>query len=86
MPYLNTNMTPKIMYASVSSEILLIARTTAYLVNMVTRVNIFLIQMKKLHSECVCIISLFKNIFRKHFKVSHKFSYVAIEFSELFSL
>ena len=53
MPYLDSNIPFKIFYASVGSEILCIARTTTDLINTVTRVNPFLIQMKKQGSECV---------------------------------
>lgn len=74
------------MYASISSEILRIARTTTDLANMVTWINLFLIRMKKLGSEWVCIIPLFKNILGKHCKVFHKFPYGTIDFSELFPL
>ena len=40
-------MPPKILYASFTSEVLCFAKTTTDLINMVTRVNILLIQMKK---------------------------------------
>ena len=40
---------------------------------MVTRVNLLLKRMMKQSRDCVLIISLFKKIFVKHFKVFHKF-------------
>ena len=40
-------MPPKIVYASLSLEILCITRTTVYLISMVKRVDISLVRMKK---------------------------------------
>ena len=47
MPNLEGNITPEIFYASVSSEILSIARTTAGMNNMVTTVSLLKIRIKK---------------------------------------
>ena len=47
MPYLDSNIPSKIFYALVGSEILRIAGTTTDLINMVARVNLLLIRMKK---------------------------------------
>ena len=76
----------KSFYASISSEILRIARTTSELINMVTRVNLLLIRMKKQGSEYTRIILLLKKVFGKPFKVFHKFANTADEFIKLFSL
>ena len=46
MPHLDTNVPPKIYYASIGSEIVCIARTTTDLINMVKRVNLLLLRMK----------------------------------------
>ena len=46
MPYLDSNVPPKIYYASIGSEIVCIARTTTDLINMVKRVNLLLLRMK----------------------------------------
>ena len=56
------------------------------LINMLTRVNLLLIQIKNQGSECVHIISLLKDIFGKNFKVCHKFADTINEFINLFSL
>ena len=86
MPYLNNDISSKIFYASASSDILHIARATTDLINMVTRVNLLLIRIKKQGSKCVHIISLLKEIFGKHFKVYHKFGDSANGFIKLFSV
>ena len=46
MPYLDSDIPSKLFYALVGSEILHIARITTGLINVITRVNILLIQMK----------------------------------------
>ena len=43
MPYLDSNIPSKIVYVSVDSEILRIARVTTDLINLVTLVNLLLI-------------------------------------------
>ena len=83
---LESNIPSKIFYASIGSEILHIVLATTDLVNMVKRVNLLLIRMKKQVSECTRIISLFKKVFGKHFKVFHKFANTADEFIMPFSL
>ena len=72
MQFLDSNILSKIFYVSIDSVILRIARTTAHLANMVKRVNLLLIRMKKPNSKCTRIILLMKKIFRKHFKVFSK--------------
>ena len=57
MSYLDSNVPCKILYTSVGSEILRIARTATDLINMVIRVDLLLTRMKKQKSECVRIIS-----------------------------
>ena len=57
MSYLDSNVSCKILYTSVGSEILRIARTATDLINMVIRVDLLLTRMKKQKSECVRIIS-----------------------------
>ena len=58
----------KIYYASVGAEILRIARTSRYLINMVKRVKLLSIWTKKQGSECTRIISLLKKMFGKDLK------------------
>ena len=53
---------------------------------MVARVNSLLIQVKNQGSEHILTISLLKKVFRKHFKIIHKFTDTANEFIKLFSL
>ena len=64
VPYLHSKISYKMFRASVGSEIVRIARTTTYLINMVTRVNLLLIQLKKQGGECfrIHIILLLKKI------------------------
>ena len=83
MPYLDSNIPFNIFYASVGSEILCIARTTTDLINTVTRVNPFLIQMKKQGSECVHSI-LLSILF--YYTVFRKFADTANQFIRLLSL
>ena len=45
MPYLDSNIPSKIFYAFGVSEFLCVAWTTTYLINMVTRVNLWLIRI-----------------------------------------
>ena len=63
MLYFDIKKPYKIFYASIASEILLIARTTADLINMLKRVNLLLIQKKKQGSECPCIIFIEKDVY-----------------------
>ena len=86
MPYLDSNIPSKTFYALVRSETLHVARSATDLTNMVTRVNLLLIWMKKLGSSFICIISLLKKIFGKHFIVLHRFADTSNESVELFSL
>ena len=86
MPYLDSNILSKIFYALVGSEILRIAGTTTDLINMVARVNLLLIRMKKQGNECAHITSLLKKILGKRFKVFHKLLDTANEFIKVFSL
>ena len=67
MPYLDMKIPYKIFYPSTDSKILHIANPITDLIN-ITCINL-LMQMKKQGSECSCIISTLKNIFRKHAKV-----------------
>ena len=78
-----SNITSKIFYALIGSEILRITSTTTDLINMVRRVNLLLIQMKKQGSECTRVISLLKKIFGKHFKVLNKLADTADNFIDL---
>ena len=55
MTYLDINIPSKIFYALIGSETLRIARTITNLINMVTRINPFLIRMIKQGSDCTCI-------------------------------
>lgn len=45
--------------------------------NMVKRVNLLMVQMKKQGSECIRIIPSLKNILGKHFNVFHNFAEAA---------
>ena len=68
MSYLDSNIPSKIFNASIGSDILHIARTaTTDLINMVKRVNILLIEMKKQGTH---IISLLKKRFGKLYFIS----------------
>ena len=58
MPYLDISIPFKIFYALISPEILHINRSEIDLINMVTRVKLLLIWIKKQGSELVHIISL----------------------------
>ena len=82
MPYLDSN----IFIGLVVSKLLCIAKTKTDLINIVARVNLLLIRMKKHGSACVCFILLLKKILGKQFKVFHKFADTANEFTRLFSL
>ena len=64
IPYLHSKISYKMFRASVGSEIVRIARATTYLINIVTRVNLLLIQLKKQGGECfrIRIILLLKKI------------------------
>ena len=73
LQYLDSNRPLKIIYVSIGFEILYIVRTAADQINIVTRVNLLLIRMKKQDNEYTCIIPLLNKIFRKHFKVFPKF-------------
>ena len=86
MSYLNDNITSRIFYDSIGFEILLIGRTPTDLINMVKRVNLLLMRMKKKRTECNHIISLLKKKFRRHFRVFHRFADIAGLFIELSSL
>lgn len=66
MLYLGGNIPSKTFYPSVDLEISCIVKTPAGLIDMVTHVNLLLMQMKKQGSGCVHIISLLKRIFHKH--------------------
>ena len=59
---------------------------TGGLVKMVAPVNLLLIRMKEHGSESTHIILLLIKIFRKHFKILHKFADTADKFIVLFSL
>ena len=63
MLYFDSKKPYKIFYASIASEILLIARTTTDLINMLKRVNLLLIQKKKQGSECPHIIFIEKDAY-----------------------
>ena len=68
-----------------NSKIIRIASTTTGLVNIVKRVNLLLIWLKKQGSECVLITDILEKIFGKNLKLLHKFSDIADEFIKLFS-
>ena len=70
VPYLDSNISSNVYDASIGSEILHIARKATDLVNLVTRVNLLLIQRKKQDSECTRINPLLKKMFGKHFIIS----------------
>ena len=63
MPYLDNNITLKLLYASICSEILHITKTTTDLINMLRQGHRLLIRMKKQGTECTRIISLLNQIF-----------------------
>ena len=63
MPYLDNNITLKLLYAPICSEILHITKTTTDLINMVRQGHRLLIRMKKQGTECTRIISLLNQIF-----------------------
>ena len=86
MLYLDSNIPSQIFYASIESENLRIARTatTKELINVVTRVNSLLIRMKNQGSEHILTISLLKKVFRKHFKIIHKFTVQLMNLSSSF--
>ena len=86
IPYLDGNIPSKIFFALISSEIISIARTATGMNNIVIRISLLLIRMKKHGSECVRIILLLKKIFKKHFKVFNKFADTANEFINSSSL
>ena len=65
------------------TEILCIASTTTDLINLVTRVKLLLIQMKKKGSKCVCIVLLLKKTFGKCFKVLQIFANTNYKFIKL---
>ena len=50
------------------------------LINMITRIGLLLIPMKKQGSECVHFISPLKKNFGKHFKIFHTFADASNEF------
>ena len=64
MLYFDSKKPYKIFYASIASEILLIASTTTDLTNMLKRVNLLLIQKKKQGSECTRIIFIEKDVYK----------------------
>ena len=64
MSYLDSNIPSKIFCASISSEVLRIARTTTDLNNMIKRVSHYLIRMKKQGSEYTRIVSSLRKIFK----------------------
>ena len=70
MLYLDRNVPFKLYYALVISEILHIAMTITYLINMVTRANLLLIRMVKQISVCLRIASLLKKICTSHYFIS----------------
>ena len=47
IPYLHSIISCKIIYSSIGSDVLRIGRTTTYMLNMATSVNILLIWIKK---------------------------------------
>ena len=59
---LDNNIPSKTFHGSIGSEILHIARKTSGLINMVARVNLLLIQMKKQGNKSTCIILFLKNL------------------------
>ena len=63
MPYLDNNITLKLLYASICSEILHITQATTDQINMVRQGHRLLIRMKKQGTECTRIISLLNQIF-----------------------
>ena len=82
MSYLDSNIPSRKFYASTGFETYV--RTIADLIKMVKRINLLLIPMEGQGNECICIISLFKKIFGKHFKVFHKFVDTVDKFINLF--
>ena len=73
----DSSISSRLFYASIGSDILRIARTIADLINRATRVNLLLIRMEKLCSECIRLISLFK---KNTLKLFHKFADTADEY------
>ena len=67
-------------------KIYVFAKKTTDLIIMTTRFNLWVMQMKKQGSKCICIFLLLKKIFGKHFNVFHKFPGTADKFIELFSV
>ena len=57
IPYLSSNVPSKLFYASISSEILHIAGTTAGLMNMAERVNLLLMWMKRQGCDWLVLFS-----------------------------
>ena len=64
IPY-DSNIPFPIFYASIGSEFLCFTRPLTDLINMVTHVNLLLIQMERQGSECTSITSSLKKIFGK---------------------
>jgi len=86
VPFLESNIPSKIFYASVSSEILRIARTTSDLHNLIPRVNSLLHRMKTQGSECIQIISLLKKLYGKNLILFKKIADTPQNFINLFSI
>ena len=80
LPYDDSNIASKIYYASVSSEILRIARTV--LINIAKQASLLLILTRKQESKVRNLPekNIWKKIFRKQFKVSHKFADTVLSF------
>ena len=61
----DSNIPFQIFYASIGSEFLCFTRPLTDLINMVTHVNLLLIQMERQGTECTSITSSLKKIFGK---------------------
>ena len=84
MPYLCSNMPSKIFYASVSSEILRLARTNSNRNNFLNTVKVLLDRMRKQGCKMNQLKKMLNKMFGRHATDFHKFAHTAKEFIAMF--